>query len=167
SSRSKKRCSACSCRSRPEGSRPTARHSTLGRSTLRRQRTIAAVIARTRMARDPREAVLFVCLGNICRSPTAEGVFRAACGQIGLADRILADSAGIGNWHIGSPPDRRAILAARRRGYDLTAIRGRQIVPADFTRFGWILAMDLSILRALEAMRPKAYDGPLGLLLDL
>jgi len=119
------------------------------------------------MARDPREAVLFVCLGNICRSPTAEGVFRAACGQIGLADRILADSAGIGNWHIGSPPDRRAILAARRRGYDLTAMRGRQIVAADFTRFGWILAMDLSILRALEAMRPKTYDGHLGLLLDL
>lgn len=119
------------------------------------------------MAHDPRGAVLFVCLGNICRSPTAEGVFRAACAQLGLADHIFTDSAGIGEWHIGAPPDRRAIAAARRRGYDLTALRGRQVTPADFARFGWILAMDLSILHALEAMRPQAYDGHLGLLLDL
>jgi low molecular weight protein-tyrosine phosphatase len=111
--------------------------------------------------------VLFVCLGNICRSPTAEGVFRAACAQLGLADHVFADSAGIGEWHIGSPPDRRAIQAARKRGYDLTGLRGRQVTAADFDRFGWILAMDLSILRALEAMRPEAYDGHLGLLLDL
>jgi low molecular weight protein-tyrosine phosphatase len=111
--------------------------------------------------------VLFVCLGNICRSPTAEGVFRAACEQVGLADHVFADSAGIGNWHIGSPPDRRAIQAARHRGYDLTALRGRQVVPSDFDRFEWILAMDLSILRALEAMRPPTYDGHLELLLDL
>lgn len=119
------------------------------------------------MAHDPRDAVLFVCLGNICRSPTAEGVFRAALVQLGLAEQIFADSAGIGDWHVGSPPDRRAIQAARRRGYDLTALRGRQVVPADFTRFGWILAMDLSNLRALEVMRPPAYNGHLGLLLDL
>ena len=114
-----------------------------------------------------REAVLFVCLGNICRSPTAEGVFRAALVQVGLAERVFADSAGIGDWHIGAPPDRRAIHAARRRGYDLTALRGRQVAAADFTRFGWILAMDLSNLRALEALRPPDYGGHLGLLLDL
>jgi protein-tyrosine phosphatase len=119
------------------------------------------------MAHDPRFAVLFVCLGNICRSPTAEGVFRAALVQVGLSEHVFADSAGVGNWHIGAPPDRRAIQAARRRGYDLTALRGRQVSASDFTRFGWILAMDLSNLRALEAMRPDGYDGHLGLLLDL
>ena len=119
------------------------------------------------MAHDPRGAVLFVCLGNICRSPTAEGVFRAALVQVGLADQVFADSAGIGDWHIGAPPDRRAIQAARRRGYDLTALRGRQVVAADFARFGWILAMDLSNLRALEELRPSDYGGHLGLLLDL
>jgi protein-tyrosine phosphatase len=118
------------------------------------------------MARDSRSSVLFVCLGNICRSPTAEGVFRAALVQMGLAGQVLADSAGIGNWHVGSPPDRRAIQAARRRGYDLTALRGRQVVPADFKRFGWILAMDLSNLRALEELRPPDFSGHLGLLLD-
>ena len=119
------------------------------------------------MAHDPRQAVLFVCLGNICRSPTAEGVFRAALVQVGLGEQVFADSAGIGDWHVGSPPDRRTIQAARRRGYDLTSLRGRQVVPADFTRFGWILAMDLSNLRALEVMRPPAFNGHLGLLLDL
>jgi len=119
------------------------------------------------MAHDPRNAVLFVCLGNICRSPTAEGAFRAALVQVGLSERIFTDSAGIGDWHVGSPPDRRAIQAAHRRGYDLTSLRGRQVVPADFTRFGWILAMDLSNLRALEVMRPPAFNGHLGLLLDL
>jgi len=111
--------------------------------------------------------VLFVCLGNICRSPTAEGVFRAACAQLGLADHVFVDSAGIGEWHIGSPPDRRAIQAARRRGYDLTGLRGRQVSAADFSRFGWILAVDLSVLHALEAIRPQTYNGHLGLLLDL
>ena len=119
------------------------------------------------MAHDPRFAVLFVCLGNICRSPTAEGVFRAALVQVGLSEHVFADSAGIGDWHVGTPPDRRAIQAARRRGYDLTALRGRQVVASDFARFGWILAMDLSNLRALEAIRPNGYDGHLGLLLDL
>lgn len=119
------------------------------------------------MALDPQRSVLFVCLGNICRSPTAEAVFRAALVQVGLADHVLADSAGIGDWHVGAPPDRRAIQAARRRGYDLTAVRGRQVTAADFARFGWILAMDLSNLRALELMRPADYQGHLGLLLDL
>ena len=119
------------------------------------------------MPLDPQRSVLFVCLGNICRSPTAEGVFRAALVQVGLGDQVFADSAGIGDWHVGAPPDRRAIQAARRRGYDLTALRGRQVTPADFARFGWILAMDLSNLRALELMRPTDYGGRLGLLLDL
>jgi protein-tyrosine phosphatase len=111
-------------------------------------------------------SVLFVCMGNICRSPTAEGVFRAAVERAGLARRVRTSSAGIGNWHIGSPPDRRAIQAARRRGYDLTALRGRQVEVADFARFGWILAMDDANMRALAAMKPPDFGGHLGLLLD-
>jgi protein-tyrosine phosphatase len=111
-------------------------------------------------------SVLFVCLGNICRSPTVEAVFRAALEQQKLDKRIHVDSAGTGDWHVGSPPDTRAIQAARRRGYDLTALRARRVDPADFKRYGWILAMDESNLRALQSMRPPAYQGHLGLLLD-
>jgi protein-tyrosine phosphatase len=119
-----------------------------------------------RRAPEPDAAVLFVCLGNICRSPTAEGVFRAAVERAGLAQRIRADSAGLGDWHVGSPPDRRAIQAARRRGYDLTSLRGRQVEVADFRRFGWILAMDETNMRALSDMQPPDFGGHLGLLLD-
>lgn len=115
---------------------------------------------------SPEFSVLFVCLGNICRSPTAEGVFRAAADRAGLGRRVHAGSAGVGNWHVGSPPDRRAIQAARRRGYDLTAIRGRQVQVVDFSRFGWILAMDDGNIRALTALQPPDFSGHLGLLLD-
>jgi len=114
----------------------------------------------------PAHSVLFVCLGNICRSPTAEGVFRATAERAGVGALVRADSAGVGDWHVGSPPDRRAVQAARRRGYDLTAIRGRQIEVADFTRFGWILAMDENNLRALSELKPPHFTGHLGLLLD-
>lgn len=115
---------------------------------------------------NPDASVLFVCLGNICRSPTAEGVFRAAAVKAGIGSLVRADSAGIGDWHIGLPPDKRAIQAARRRGYDLTAMRGRQVGAADFARFGWILAMDERNLRALTEMKPPDFAGHLGLLLD-
>jgi low molecular weight protein-tyrosine phosphatase len=111
--------------------------------------------------------VLFVCLGNICRSPTAEGVFRTIVARAGLAARIRIDSAGTGDWQIGQPPDSRAIAAARGRGYDLTGLRARQVRRADFARFDWILAMDRANLSALEALRPAAYRGHLGLFLDL
>lgn len=114
----------------------------------------------------PERSVLFVCLGNICRSPTVEAVFRAALEQQKLDSNIHVDSAGTGDWHVGSPPDVRAIQAARRRGYDLTALRARQVERTDFQRFGWILAMDESNLRALEAMKPPDFSGHLGLLLD-
>jgi protein-tyrosine phosphatase len=110
--------------------------------------------------------VLFVCLGNICRSPTAEGVFRQRVARAGLADRIHIDSAGTGDWHVGHPPDHRAIAAARRRGYDLSTLRARQVNAADFERFGWILAMDRTNLRALHALRPPGFAGHLGLFLD-
>jgi len=115
---------------------------------------------------EPAASVVFVCLGNICRSPTAEGVFRVAADRAGLSGRVRADSAGIGDWHVGLPPDPRAIQAAKRRGCDLSSIRGRQIEIADFTRFGWILAMDDANLKALTEMKPAEFDGRLGLLLD-
>lgn len=86
--------------------------------------------------------VLFVCLGNICRSPTAEGVFRAAVEARGLEARFEIDSAGTGDWHIGAPPDRRAQRAAARRGVDLSGLRARQIAAGDIARFDHIIAMD-------------------------
>jgi protein-tyrosine phosphatase len=115
----------------------------------------------------PERSILFVCMGNICRSPTAAGVFRAALAQQGLADSIRVDSAGTGDWHVGSPPDRRAIDSANRRGYDIARMRARQVGLGDFVRFGWILAMDRTNLRELEAMRPSAFEGHLGLFLDV
>jgi low molecular weight protein-tyrosine phosphatase len=119
------------------------------------------------LKRSAATSVLFVCLGNICRSPTAEGVFRTVAARAGLAAHVRADSAGLGDWHAGSAPDLRAIHAASRRGYDLSALRARQIEPVDFTRFDWILAMDHANLRALNAMKPRDFRGHLGLFLDL
>lgn len=101
--------------------------------------------------------VLFVCLGNICRSPTAEGVFRHKLRAAGLEHRVQVDSAGTGDWHVGKAPDNRTRQAALRRGYDLSAQRARQVEAADFQRFDLILAMDQSNLRNLEALRPA--DG--------
>lgn len=113
-----------------------------------------------------RTGVLFVCMGNICRSPTAESVFREHVKRAGLLDDILVESAGTGDWHVGQPPDRRAILHARRRGYDLEALRARQVRREDFARFDWILGMDVRNLRDLKALQPPGYTGYLGLLLD-
>lgn len=100
--------------------------------------------------------ILFVCLGNICRSPTAEGVFRHLVENAGLADRILIDSAGTGEWHVGSPPDARACKAAAARGYDLTRLRARLVTPKDFETFDYVLAMDEENVRALERIAPRA-----------
>ena len=114
---------------------------------------------------DPRPSrLLFVCLGNICRSPGAEGVMRAFAGREGLA--IEVDSAGTGAWHIGEPPDRRMQAAALARGYDLSGLRARQAVAADFTRFDLILAMDRDNLAALERLRPAGNRTPVHLLLS-
>jgi len=113
-----------------------------------------------------RASVLFVCMGNICRSPTAEAVFRTHAERAGLLDRLLIASAGIGDWHVGQAPDPRAIAHGRRRGYDLASLRARQVGREDFVRFDWILAMDLRNLRDLAALRPQEYQGHLGLLLD-
>lgn len=97
--------------------------------------------------------VLFVCLGNICRSPTAEGVMRRLVREVGLEGRIGLDSAGTGSWHVGEAPDARAVAAARRRGIEVVGA-ARQVVAADFERFDLILAMDRANLRALRARAP-------------
>jgi protein-tyrosine phosphatase len=97
--------------------------------------------------------LLFVCLGNICRSPTAEGVMRALIRERGLEDRIEVDSAGTGGWHVGAPPDARATEAARRRGIVLEGA-ARRFSVEDFDRFDVILAMDSENLRDLRALAP-------------
>lgn len=98
--------------------------------------------------------VLFVCLGNICRSPMAEGVFRHQVREAGLEETIVIDSAGCGPWHIGSPPDQRAQAAARRRGYDISRQRGRQADLEDLQHYDFVLAMDRSNLKRLQALGP-------------
>ena len=85
-------------------------------------------------------SVLFVCLGNICRSPTAEVVFRTRVKAAGLEDRIHIDSVGTGDWHIGKAPDPRTQEAALRRGYSMAALRARQVSPADFANFDWAVS---------------------------
>ncbi|NHA14292.1 low molecular weight protein-tyrosine-phosphatase [Thioalkalivibrio sp. XN279] len=114
----------------------------------------------------PEHSVLFVCLGNICRSPTAEGVFRHLAREAGLEERIRIDSAGTGGYHIGAPPDARAMAAAQARGYDLAAIRARKIAPEDFEQFNLILAMDEDNLVHLRGIAPETSRARLGLLLD-
>jgi protein-tyrosine phosphatase len=110
--------------------------------------------------------ILFVCLGNICRSPTAEAVFREAAAKAGLSSVEVA-SAGMGDWHVGSPPDARAIRHAARRGYDLRPLRARQFGRSDFARYNHIYAMDASVLEEIEAMKPAHYAGRLALFLDV
>lgn len=110
--------------------------------------------------------VLFVCSGNICRSPSAEGVFRALIAKQGLSGRIETDSAGTGDWHAGEPPDERSQEAALRRGIDLSGIRARQVVGEDFARFDVILAMDNGHLRHLMRMAPPTAKGRVRLFLD-
>ncbi len=113
------------------------------------------------MIKPPR--ILFVCLGNICRSPLAHGVFRTQAAQAGLA--VEVDSAGTGDWHAGNLPDQRARDVAQARGYDLSDLRARQVTRADFDQFGLILAMDHSNLRDLRALHPGREGAELRLFL--
>nr|WP_106205258.1 low molecular weight protein-tyrosine-phosphatase [Aliiruegeria haliotis] len=110
------------------------------------------------------QRILFVCLGNICRSPTADGVFRAMARQRGV--QVQVDSAGTGAWHVGNPPDRRMQASARAAGYDLSDLRARQFQPADFDRFDLLLAMDAQNLRDMERQRPVGNETPARLFLD-
>ena len=109
--------------------------------------------------------VLFVCLGNICRSPTADGIFRKLVADANLQGQILVDSAGTGGWHIGKGPDSRTVAAAKKRGYDLSQLRARQVSSADFAEFDYVLAMDKSNLMDLQRLKPSSYRGQLGLFL--
>jgi len=108
--------------------------------------------------------VLFVCLGNICRSPLAEAAFREEAARIGLAAE--ADSAGTGGWHRGERPDRRAIAAARRNGVDISHLRARQVRTEDFEHFDHVVALDSDNLADLLAQRPARSRARLSLLLD-
>lgn len=110
--------------------------------------------------------VLFVCLGNICRSPTADGVFRKLVKEARLDNRITVDSAGTAAWHTGKKPDERTIKAAAKRGFDLSVLRARQVEVEDFDEFDFILAMDNSNLSDLQKLKPAHFTGHLGLLLD-
>lgn len=109
--------------------------------------------------------VLFVCLGNICRSPTAEGVLRHKLRTAGLTEQVDVASAGTGDWHVGNPPDKRSQAAALRRGYDLSAQRAQQVTRADFSSYDLILAMDQSNLRNLKALQPAQGKAELDLFL--
>lgn len=104
--------------------------------------------------------ILCVCLGNICRSPSAEAVLRAMDGS------LTVDSAGTSDWHIGSPPYGPAIETGRRRGYDLGSLRARQFKPVDFENFDLILAMDANNLADIEGLRPDGSETPVRLFLD-
>lgn len=108
-------------------------------------------------------SVCFVCLGNICRSPTAEGVFRHLVRQAGLEEKIEIDSAGTGGYHVGERPDPRSRAAAERRGIQVDGC-ARKFAPADFQRFDYVLAMDGANLEALQAMRPASGRATLSLL---
>jgi protein-tyrosine phosphatase len=110
--------------------------------------------------------VLFVCMGNICRSPTAQGVFETLVAEAALADHILVDSAGTHAYHIGEPPDTRASEAALRRGVDLSPQKARRVMPADFVEFDYVLAMDRSNLEDLAAQCEPAQSHKLRLFLD-
>jgi protein-tyrosine phosphatase len=110
--------------------------------------------------------VLFLCTGNICRSPTAEGVLRTLAERQGIAHRFIFDSAGTQGYHVGEPPDPRTIAAAKTRGYDLTALRARRAASADFHEFDWLLAMDGDHLNWLRNKRPADSPGQMKRFLD-
>lgn len=111
-------------------------------------------------------SVLFVCMGNICRSPTAEGAFTKLINERRLSGRFRIDSAGTHDYHIGKSPDPRSRQAAASRGIDLSRLRARQVRPADFEEFDYILAMDADNLRDLKALCPDPQTCRVGLLLD-
>lgn len=115
---------------------------------------------------SPELTVVMVCTGNICRSPTAEGVLRHRLQSMGLGDAVRVESAGVQGWHAGEPPDERSQAHAKRRGYDLSSQRARALVDEDFERADLLLAMDAGHLREMIRRCPAAWRPKLGLLLD-
>jgi len=111
-------------------------------------------------------SILFVCMGNICRSPTAEGVFRHYVSQAGLNASVVIDSAGTHAYHVGEPPDRRAQAAAERRGMSLQGIRARRVADEDFERFDFVIAMDEDNLLLLKDQAPPEHHSKLRLFLE-
>lgn len=118
------------------------------------------------MTAKPKISVLFVCLGNICRSPLAEGTFGAVVAERGAADAFLLDSAGTGAWHLGSAPDPRSIAIAARHGVDISRQRARKVTAEDFDRFDLILGMDRSNVDELRRIAPEAAPRKIHLFLD-
>ncbi len=110
--------------------------------------------------------MLMVCMGNICRSPTAEAVLRTRLIAAGLERLVEVDSAGTHGYHAGEPPDRRAMKHGAARGYDLSRLRARRVSADDFRRFDWVLAMDGENLARLNALRPPDATARLGLLME-
>ena len=111
-------------------------------------------------------SVLFVCMGNICRSPLAEGIFRDRLAQAQLAEFVTVDSAGTGNWHQGEAPDARSVETAARHGIDISGQRARQLVPEDFELFDMIFAMDRSNEATMRARAPSSRHDRIFLFLD-
>lgn len=118
------------------------------------------------MKKHNKVGVIFICMGNICRSPTAEAVFRHYVEQEGLDHGIHIDSAGTHDYHIGDAPDGRTQRAASQRGYDMSRLRGRQVEAGDFARFDYVLAMDEANLSILQRLRPRDAESHLGLFLE-
>ena len=114
----------------------------------------------------PAVALLVVCTGNICRSPTAEGVLRLIARERGLADRVQVASAGTHDYHVGEAPDPRSVEHASKRGYDLSSQRAMQVAKRHFEEFDYILAMDRGHLRILKQMQPQGSRAKLGLFLE-
>ncbi|HTD28348.1 MAG TPA: low molecular weight protein-tyrosine-phosphatase [Xanthomonadaceae bacterium] len=109
--------------------------------------------------------ILIVCMGNICRSPMAEGLLRHKLAAAGLADRVRVDSAGTGPWHVGKPPDKRAVAVCLEHGIAIGDLSGRQITPDDFTSFDWVLCADRYNLGHLHALAPRPTWPRIALLL--
>jgi protein-tyrosine phosphatase len=118
------------------------------------------------MNNETQVKVLFVCMGNICRSPTAEGVFRKQVQEQGLDKQIIIDSAGTHSYHVGSSPDNRAQAAARKRDVDLSGLRGRQFSSVDFDEFDYVMVMDRSNLRDVLSLRESGQNAITKLFLE-